>query len=186
LNTLDYHSDRTHNIPDSSPTEFRQLLEKYDPAFNPKKAHFTDWQKADILFQLTDTELATPTPPPENTLDRSNIKSYLFLAIQLKTPHYPRNQLTTIARQINRPFPMPAMLFIRHGDHLSITITHRRPHKNQPDKDVLGKVTILHNINLENPHRGHLEILTALNLPHLRQQKPIHNFAQLHTAWKKP
>ncbi len=54
-------------------------------------------------------------------------------------------------------------------------------------KDVLGKVTLIREINFTQPHRGHLDILDSLALPSLvhPQKKPITDFDTLHAAWEQ-
>ncbi|MFM5955602.1 MAG: hypothetical protein ACKOQ2_00300, partial [Dolichospermum sp.] len=50
------------------------------------------------------------------------------------------------------------------------------------DKDVLEKITLIKDININSPHRAHIEILADLSLTSLPD---IQNFDQLHTAWQK-
>jgi adenine-specific DNA-methyltransferase len=54
-------------------------------------------------------------------------------------------------------------------------------------RDVLGKVTIIRDIAVANPHRGHLEILASFALQNLvhPQRIPINNFDTLHAAWEE-
>jgi len=52
-------------------------------------------------------------------------------------------------------------------------------------KDVLEKVTLIKNININNPHRAHIEILFDLNLDELKRKNPITSFVELHNAWQK-
>ncbi|MCU7960321.1 MAG: Eco57I restriction-modification methylase domain-containing protein [gamma proteobacterium symbiont of Bathyaustriella thionipta] len=187
LETLGYRSDKTIEIPGSDPRAFLQLLAEHNPdvELNKEKALFNDWLKADILFQLTDEELSD-----QNTLFKNDainaglLQSYLFFAIELKQRDYARGKLTAIARQLNRVFPMPVMVFIKHRDRLSIAVINRRLNKRDADKDVLGKVTIIRNIALANPHRGHLYILQSFALPTLVAKTNIHSFDALHAAWE--
>ena len=188
LGTLGYRSDKTIEIPGSDPQAFLQLLAEYNPdvELNRDKALFDDWLKADILFQLTDEELSD-----QNALFRNDavnaglLQSYLFFAIELKQRDYARGKLTAIARQLNRVFPMPVMVFIKHRDRLSIAVINRRLNKRDADKDVLGKVTIIRDISLAEPHRGHLDILQSFAMPTLVAKTAIHSFDALHTAWEE-
>ncbi len=188
LGTLGYRSDKTIEIPGSDPQAFLQLLAEYNPdvELNKDKALFDDWLKADILFQLTDEELSE-----QNTLFKNDavnaglLQSYLFFAVELKQRDYARGKLTAIARQLNRVFPMPVMVFIKHQDRLSIAVINRRLNKRDADKDVLGKVTIIRDISLAEPHRGHLDILQSFALPTLVAKTAIHSFDALHAAWEE-
>ena len=61
------------------------------------------------------------------------LRSYLFFAIELTGEGYARGMLTGIARQINRVFPMPVMVLIKHvADKkpvLSFAVINRRQNK---------------------------------------------------------
>ncbi|MCP5535816.1 MAG: Eco57I restriction-modification methylase domain-containing protein [Akkermansiaceae bacterium] len=199
LDTLGYTSDKTLDLGDSSPPAFLNFIQQHNPdaSFDQKKALFSDWVSADLLFQLTDEDLS-----PESTLFQETevkpglLRSYLFFAIQLNgdsavNGSYARGKLTAIARQINRAFPMPVMLLIRHPeqgtDVLSIAVINRRVNRREAHIDVLGKVTIIRDISLTEPHRGHLDILDSFALQNLvhPEKKPIHDFDTLHAAWEE-
>jgi len=188
LNTLGYSSDKTIEIPDSDPQAFLELLSEHNPdiEINKEKALFEDWLQADILFQLTDEELSHETSLfKDDKVNSGLLQSYLFFAIELKQRDYARGKLTAIARQLNRVFPMPVMVFIKHRDLLSIAVINRRLNKRDAEKDVLGKVTIIRDISLANPHRGHLDILQSFALPSLLTKTAIHSFDTLHAAWEE-
>ena len=61
LDTLGYRSDRTLDLGDSSPGTFLDYVRSHAPnsRFDETKALFADWKSADLLFQLTDEELAS-------------------------------------------------------------------------------------------------------------------------------
>ncbi|GAB5452319.1 MAG: hypothetical protein Hals2KO_26470 [Halioglobus sp.] len=188
LNTLGYNSDKTIDIPKSDPLAFLELLAEYSPdiELNLEKALFDDWLRADILFQLTDEELSQDASLfKDDKVNSSMLQSYLFFAIELNQRDYARGKLTAIARQLNRVFPMPVMVFIKHRDLLSIAVINRRLNKRDAEKDVLGKVTIIRDISLANPHRGHLDILQSFALPSLVERTAIHSFDTLHAAWEE-
>lgn len=188
LNILGYSSDKTIEIPDSDPQAFLELLAEHnqDIEINKGKALFNDWLKADVLFQLTDEELSHRTRLfKDDAVNTNLLQSYLFFAIELKRRDYARGRLTAIARQLNRMFPMPVMVLIKHGDLLSIAVINRRLNKRDADKDVLGKVTIIRHISLTNPHRGHLDILQSFALSRLLKQTAINSFDTLHAAWEE-
>lgn len=188
LNTLGYSSDKTIEIPDADPTAFLSLLTDHNPDVEIKrdKALFDDWLKADILFQLTDEELSHEASLlKDDSVNAGLLQSYLFFAIELNQRDYARGELTAIARQLNRVFPMPVMVFIKHHDLLSIAVINRRLNKRDSEKDVLGKVTIIRDISLTSPHRGHLDILDSFALPRLLEKTAINSFDTLHTAWEE-
>jgi len=188
LKALGYSSNKTIKIPGSEPNAFLNLLAEHNPGveINREKALFDDWLKADILFQLTDEELSHEASLfKDDSVNAGLLQSYLFFAIELRQKDYARGKLTSIARQLNRVFPMPVMVFIKHGDLLSIAVINRRVNKRDAEKDVLGKVTIIRDISFSNPHRGHLDILHSFALPSLLEKTAIYNFDTLHTAWEE-
>lgn len=195
LKTLGYQSDRTLNLEGSKPQAFLDLIASQGghTKFDETKALFADWKSADILFQLSDTDISGQGSLFKDTkIQPSLLQSYLFFAIELKGKDYARGRLTAIARQINRFFPMPVMLLIRHGDAsgapvLSIAVINRRRNKLHAEKDVLEKVTLIRDISLTEPHRGHLDILASFAVENLVHPKklPIDDFDTLHAAWEQ-
>ena len=195
LKILGYQSDKTIHSENSSPQAFLEFIETNNPesGFSAKKALIAEWKSADLLFQLTDDELSGEGSLFGDTeVKPALLKSYLFFAIELTGKNYARGKLTTIARQINRAFPMPVMLLIKHGDAsgepvLSIAVINRRANQRESHKDVLEKATIIRDISLSEPHRGHLDILNSFALENLvhPEKKAIHDFDTLHAAWEE-
>jgi len=190
LDTLGYRSDRTLVLEGSKPQAFLDLIQSQPAAtkFDPTKALFSDWKSADILFQLTDDDLASTSSLFKETDIKSGLlRSYLFFSIELTGSEYARGRLSAIARQINRVFPMPVMVFLKHGRNLSIAVINRRQNKIHADKDVLEKVTLIRDISLATPHRGHLDILQSFALSDLEHPKklPIRDFDTLQAAWEQ-
>ena len=172
LGTLGYQGDRTLVLDGSKPKAFLDLIDSQGSSarFDQTKALFSDWKSADILFQLTDEDLsATSSLFKETHIQPGLLRSYLYFAIELNGNQavngaYARGKLSAIARQINRVFPMPVMVFLKHGGRLSIAVINRRQNKLHADKDVLEKVTIIREVSLTTPHRGHLDILASFAL----------------------
>ena len=199
LKTLGYSSDKTFPIDGAKPTAFLEMLEDTPngDTFDRNKALFADWKKADLLFQLTNEELSGERSLFEETKVKPGLlQSYLFFAIELNGKStvngaYARGKLTAIARQINRVFPMPVMVLIQHPHQgekvLSVAVINRRVNKRKQHKDVLGKVTIIRDISLAAPHRGHLDTLDSFALENLKhpEKLPINSFDTLHTAWEE-
>ena len=152
------------------------------------EALVSEWKTADLLFQLTDQELSRESSLfTDTSIQASLLKSYIFIAIELKGSDYARGKFSAIARQINRLFPMPVMVFFKHQSRLTIAVINRRRNKIESDKDVLEKATLIRDINFAQPHRGHLDILDSLALTNLvhPQKKPINDFDTLHAAWEQ-
>ena len=199
LKTLGYTSEKTIPIAGAKPAAFLEMLEANPDGdkFDKKKALFNDWTKADLLFQLTNEELSGERSLFEETdVKPGLLQSYLFFAIELNGKStvnrtYARGKLTAIARQINRVFPMPVMVLIKHPDQgcdvLSIAVINRSTNKREQYKDVLGKVTIIRDISLSEPHPGHVDILDSFAVQNLKhpEKLPIASFDTLHTAWEE-
>ena len=184
--TLGYTSQRTVIIPKSSPSAFLDRFGKNIP-FDQDKALFADWLAADLLFQLTDQELSREAALFPGEFSAGQLRSYIFFAVELKERAYPRGKLANLARQLNRLFPTPVMVLIKHRDLVSLAVINRRPNKLDQTKDVLGRVTLIRDIALAAPHRGHLDILVSLATSELEhpEKKPITDFDTLHAAWEQ-
>ena len=127
--TLGYSSQRTVIVPKSSPQAFLDLFAKSAP-FDQQKALFADWLAADLLFQLTDQELSREDSLfPETGVSSGQLRSYIFFAIELKDREYPRGKLAGLARQLNRLFPTPVMVLIKHRDLITLAVINRRRNK---------------------------------------------------------
>jgi adenine-specific DNA-methyltransferase len=186
---LGYSSDKTFELEPNTVTGLLELANQSD-FLNPEKAHSAEWKTIDFLFQLTDEEVRNfgQTLEFDSTIDvRSDrkLESYIFLAVELKKNSYTRTALADMTREINRLFPMPALVLFKHGDSLTFSIINRRIHKRDVARDVLEKVTLIKDISISNPHRGHIEILFDLALPQLITSHNVTNFVQLDEAWRK-
>ena len=184
FSTLGYASDRTVETP--SVAEFRAQFDSESKLEHPA-ALIASWKSAELLFQLTDEELSRSTALfKDEAVKTSLLQSYVFIAIELADGDYARGKLAGIARQINRIFPMPVMVLFKIGGRFSIAVINRRLNKRDDNKDVLGKVTLIQNIAIENPHPGHLDILASFSLSELTEgRRVIDNFDQLHAAWEE-
>jgi len=187
LAELGYKSDKFLVGAGSRPQDFLDHFAT-GHAFDQAKALFADWKSADLLFQLTDQELSRESSLfTDDSVQSGLLKSYIFIAIELKGSDYARGKFSAITRQINRLFPMPVMVIFKHGDRLTIAVINRRRNKIDDSKDVLEKATLIRDIAFAMPHRGHLDILTSLSLPELKhpEKKPITDFDTLHAAWEQ-
>lgn len=130
LETLGYRSDKRLTFTPNSAAQFRV---EFDPnhQLNLQNARLKEWKSVDFLFQITGDELAGALSTQgqlfrNQKVDQTLIQSYLFFAIELGGAHYTRTDLATITREVNKLFPMPAMLLFRHGDTLTLAIITRR------------------------------------------------------------
>ena len=170
------------------------FLERF-PATNPntqsEQAFRDNAKSAWLLFQLTDTEIERSAQGILFDFDsfaESNAKSFLFIAVELEGDAYPRGRYAAFTREINKRLSQPAVVLFRTtGNLLTLAFVHRREHKHDPDRDVLGSVSLVREIDPLSPHRAHLDILADLSLAERlawmqTRGKPI-SFDGLLAAW---
>lgn len=93
------------------------------------------------------------------------------------------NVTRTVAATLTRVFnriakAQPVILFIRQGHELSLSTCERSEYTQQwRSGEKLGKVSILRNINCENAHRGHIDILNSI------RDKAYSTFNELYKHW---
>src|SRR5215213_9024450 len=193
LNALGYRSDITLGYELGTAAGLLELANRKD-FFSHVKARPEEWLSVDFLFQLTDEEVRsygqTALDFDTKKLDvnsATQIETYIFFSIELKPKEdgYSRTVLADITREINRLFPMPALILFKHGDTLTLSVINRRLHKRDAARDVLEKVTLIKDIRIESPHRAHVEILYDLAFPQLAAVHAVTNFVELHEAWRK-
>jgi adenine-specific DNA-methyltransferase len=183
--TLGYITER--QAPLNQPT-FAEFQDTYigEKRFDETKAKVSDWKYVDLLFQLSKEEiLKQHSLFDTKQVNRTIIETYLFFAIELAPNEYTRTDLAVITREVNRLFPMPAMILFKYGSTLTLSVINRRLHKKDESKDVLEKVTLIKDINIERPHRAHIEILYDLSFDELKSKYYFTNFVELHNAWQK-
>ena len=183
---LDYQSHKTVRI---NPPNFDGFLESFSlskNSINQDKAFSSDWKQVEFLFQFAEDDITHAQFLFDNhEVDRNEYQSFLFFAIQLKKESYKRGDLVKITREMNLPFKMPVILLFQYGAKLTLSIIDRRLNKNDTNKDVLEKVTLIKDIDIENPHRAHKEILKDLSLNELYKKFAFHSFVKMHEAWKE-
>ena len=190
LNTLGYQSERTRAL---EPNTTEAFIDTYDPhgKLNGDRALTAEWVSIAPLFQLRGEDLThTDTTgglfdASQTQVDNTIIESYFFLALQLDGSSYNRTQLSQITREINKLFPMPAMLVFQHGKTLTLSVINRRLHAYDESRDVLEKVTLIKDIDFNNPNRAHIDILFDLAREPLNRTHGVRNFVELHRAWEK-
>jgi adenine-specific DNA-methyltransferase len=184
---LGYNTERQQKLSNPTYKTFKEaFVDGNTKSFNEKKALVQNWNEVHLLFQLTKAELTNQgilfdTKKVDNTI----IEAYLFFAIELDSTDYTRTHLSEITREINKLFPMPVMVLFKLNDKLTLSVINRRLHKNDNSKDVLEKITLIKDIDIVTPHRGHIEILFDLNFQELYNNFQFDSFVSLHNAWQK-
>ena len=145
-----------------------------------------------VLFQFTDTEITATAQPQLLDVEGfsiGNFSSFLFAAVELKANTYARGWYVSLTREINKRFiRVPAVVIFRTADgHVTLAFVNRRPSKIRADRQVLGSVSLIREINPAEPHRAHLDILAELSLNARLKWMANHgkprNFAGLLEAW---
>jgi hypothetical protein len=191
FSTLGYNTDRQNPFSEKTYRFFKESFLHGDTRFNQEKAMVSEWNYVDLLFQLSGEEITKQTSlfDVKKVVTSGDSKvameSYLFFAIGLSGSRYTRTTLSLITRELNRVFPMPVMVLFKYGQSLTLAVTNRRLHKRDERKDVMEKVTLIKDINIENPHRAHIEILFDLSFSELLRKHKFTNFVELHNAWQK-
>lgn len=180
--TLGYSTQREVILDTHIPDEVVEMLGWEN--FREDKGLFVEWESVDCLFQVTEDEITQKSQLGlfQPSLDKDYLKSYIFMGITLQKSHYSRSKLADITREINRQSDIPIMVLFRYEEVVTLAIINRRPNQLDQDKDVLEKVTLIKDININFPHRAHLQILRDLALVSL---KDVRNFDELHTKWQK-
>ena len=190
LSTLGYRSELTLEL-SGTVDEFFGEFPPITPNTKTEQEFRNNAESAHIVFQYTKDEIEDD--PEQMTLlesqafDKGNIKSFLFCAVELKDNTYSRTKYAEFTREINKRLFAPTVILFRAGNRLTVAFADRRPDKTDEDRDVLGQVTLIKDIRLNNPHRAHLDILSELSLAACvkwidEKQKPK-NFDGLLAAW---
>lgn len=166
LATLGYQSERTLEL-SGSVDDFIQELPAPTPNTKTEQAFRKNVESVKLVFQFTSDEItddAQQTLFEADAFDKGWTDSFLFCAVELKDNTYSRTQYAEFTREINKRLLAPTIVLFHVANHLTIGFTDRRPNQNDPNLDVLGQVTLIKDIRLNNPHRAHLDILSELSL----------------------
>ncbi len=101
-----------------------------------------------------------------------------------------RSQLAEISRAFNREFYYtPVVLVFKYkddqADYLAFANTERLQYKQAwREGEKAGKVSLLRDINIAKPHRGHEDIIDQLRIP-TTGTKAVDTFSKLYTYWQE-
>ena len=197
LGKLGYASHKTLDLP-TEPNAFTQELENLlggSKQPNPIHANLAEWKSAAFLFQLTNDELPALAAGQLSLLTQADgvqawqVASFVFLALDLRAGVWSRTHLAALTRELNCLFPMPAIVLFRHPREdgvplLSVAVIHRRANKRDATLDVIeGKVSIIKDIDLHQPHAAHLRILASMALTEVDAKFVPSSFEALYKAW---
>ena len=196
LETLGYYSER---IPQNQTGRVVDFLTDYPATNAPNSETQTEQQLKEhaesvhIIFQVASEEIEA-TASGQQTLfsateiEKGRAQSFVFAAAELKDREYPRGLYARLAREISKRLPMPIVLLFRTSSGaLTIAFINRRANKRIADRDVLGDVSLIRQIDTQDPHRAHVDILAELSLDDrlrwMDSNNRPHNFDGLLAAW---
>ena len=160
--TIGYHSDRTLALDGAPKTFFTEFPHPSRKITQSEKDFIRKVNAVHFIFQLANDDLVEQ----DNLFNERNDdkqQSFMFVAADLAEQQYTRSDYATLTREISKRFAMPVFVLFRHTDFVSLAFAHRRPsRKPGHNRDVLGKVSLLRDINCHKPHAGHLSILADL------------------------
>ena len=191
LAALGYRSERTLPGQTGDPADFVHQYPSSNPGTQSERALLDAAQSVHILFQFTGNEIQAQTQRAlfdAAGFDTGNARSFLFAAVQLRGDAYPRGRYAAFTRELNRHIQLPMVVLFRTASHrVTLAFVHRRPNRRDPQRDVLGSVSLIREIDAEDPHRAHLDILAELSLEArlkwLDDHGKPHNFDGLLDAW---
>jgi adenine-specific DNA-methyltransferase len=191
FSVLGYASRKTVDL-DGRPSSFLRLVDRDGKLAVKRAAQVNKWKRVDFLFQLTNDEIPILAQGTRDLLASEQdyrtaiIESFVFLAIELADEEWSRGSLAGITREINRLFPMPALILFKHGGFASLAVIDRRPSRKDGSRDVVEKrISIVKDIDLAEPHRAHVDIICdiALTQVSVRGRGTPTNFRDLYDGW---
>lgn len=97
-----------------------------------------------------------------------------------------RGQLAEISRAFNREFHFtPVVVIFKYDGQIAFANTERIKYKQGwREGEKAGKVSVLRDVTIQKPHRGHLEILKELEIP-TSGKNVVDSFAILYKYWQE-
>ena len=187
LDALGYASDRTIHDQTGDPADFLANA----PDTQAKLALVAEAGSIRLLRQVADAEIAASAPPSAGAaFDGGVARSFLFLSAELRRDSYSRSEYADFAREINKRYNIPAVVLFRtSANRLTIAFVHRRPNKRDSDRDVLGSVSLIREINPSDHEHNRVwvdilaELSLASRLEWMRRNGKPRNFDGLADAW---
>ena len=193
LAVLGYRSERT--LPDQSGSvdDFLKQFSAQAPGAKSELKFRKAAASIYVLFQVTDEEIEEAGGNRrlfrDNEFDTGNVKSFLFTVVELRGDTYAKGRYAAFTREINKCFPtIPAVVLFRTASgRVTLSFVHVRPNKRNPERNVIGSVSLIREIISRQPHRAHLDILAELSLECRLRWMDAHskerNFDGLLAAW---
>ena len=152
------------------------------------KAVYLGGRITDDSFGLFENEAADIEALEAELKDKEDYPGLFIFAVDLGDNQLNRTELSTLTRDVNRLFPTPVIVVFKHTLSskivLSFGVAERREHKKDKSKHVLGKVSMIRDIDPLSPHRGHQDLLARFAFKGLKTKegKPVTDFRSFHSA----
>lgn len=144
----------------------------------------------EVYFSGMIDELSLDSKKSDSSIDeiRDGKKDYLGLLIfgvilkkRINGLLPTRSQMAEITRLFNREFCYtPVVVIFKYDDLIAIANCERTPYKIQKEGEKVGKVTMLKDIRITNPHAAHLKILAGLSI----DNQNLNSFEKLYRFWQ--
>lgn len=177
------------NIVDEKPLKPETILSRFYNSNNPTYQLMDDVY---FLGMVDDAAFVDSTTHEISDIKKAK-KDYdgiLIFGVTLKKREKKllptRSQIAEITRAFNREYYYtPVIVVFRYENYISLANAERLKYKQEwREGEKAGKVSILRDIDIENPHTGHLKILEELKISR-SGKKGINNFASLYKYWQE-
>ena len=191
IDLLGYQSDRIPPDQTGHATDFIRQFRAENPGTKTENEFLEHDPMVQVLSQVTDTEIDLSSQQQLLRIDGydpANIRSFVFAAVDLKGDTYPRGKYAQFAREANKRLSQPTVVLFRTtGGKLTFAFMKRRPDKRDNKRDVLGKVSLIREIDTQSPHPAHVRIVAELALDNrlawMKSRNKHPNFEGLLEAW---
>ena len=194
LDAMGYRSELVLEDQTGDLSGFLRLFPADNPGTQTEQRFLEHARSVQLVFQITNAEIAEAAAPAQQMkfdasgFETGNSQSFLFLAVELDGENYSRGRYAEFTREINKRLFAPSVIMFRTaGNRVTFAFPHRRPNQRNATRDVLGRVSLIREIDLVRPHRAHLDILVELSLPERLRWMEAHgkpyNFDGLLDAW---
>ncbi|SFG28617.1 Eco57I restriction-modification methylase domain-containing protein [Pontibacter chinhatensis] len=169
-----------------APTDAESILgNKYSEA-NPAHQLIDDV----YVLGLVDDAIFTGkiSAPSVDDVKNADYDGILILGITLNNQNSSptRSQLAEITRVFNSSFPYtPVTIVFKYGEYVALANSERvrRGNRDYREGEKIGKVSLLKDINVLNPHRGHIAIINQLKIE-TSGSNAVNTFSQLYFYWQ--
>ena len=187
FDAIGYDSDRTLTLDGAPKKFFAQFPHPSGKSTQSEKDFIRKVNAVHIIFQFAEDDIVKQSDLFNKGFNKGTHQSFLFVAADLAEQQYARSDYATLTREISKRFAMPVFVLFRRTDFVSLAFAGRRPsRKPGHDREVLGKVSLLRDINCHQPHAGHLSILADLTFAKrcewIKQNYSTVNFDGLYKA----